>query len=50
MATDGGYEMDVIHKMNEEYKAWRALKCVLSKLLFGINSKEYEGVIIIQLA
>ena len=26
VAADGGCERDVLHRMNEEYRAWRALK------------------------
>ena len=27
VAADGGYERDVVHRMNEGYRAWGALKC-----------------------
>ena len=30
VAADGGCEMNVVHRMNEGYTAWRALKGVLS--------------------
>ena len=30
MAADGGCERDVVHRMNEGYKGWGALKYVLS--------------------
>ena len=30
VAADVGSEMDVVHRMHEGYRAWRALKCVLS--------------------
>ena len=30
VAADGGCERDVIHRMNEGYRAWDALKSVLS--------------------
>ena len=30
VAADGGYEKDVIHRMNEEYRAWGALKSVVN--------------------
>ena len=30
VAADGGCEWDVIHKMNEGYRAWGELKSVLS--------------------
>ena len=28
VADDGGCEMHVVHRMNEGYKAWVALKCI----------------------
>ena len=31
VAADGGCERDVVHRMNEGYKAWLALKSVMSK-------------------
>ena len=27
VAADGGCERDVVHRMNEGYRAWGALKC-----------------------
>ena len=30
VAADGGCEMDVVHRMNEGYRAWGELKSVLS--------------------
>ena len=30
VAADGGCERDVVHRMNEGYQAWGALKSVLS--------------------
>ena len=30
VAADGGCEMDVVHRMNEWYRAWGALKSFLS--------------------
>ena len=30
VAADGGCERDVVHRMNEVYRAWGALKSVLS--------------------
>ena len=30
MAADGGCERDVVHRMDEEYRGWGALKSVLS--------------------
>ena len=48
VAADGGCETDVIHKMNEGYRAWGALKTVLSNRELGIKAKKclYEGVIV----
>ena len=47
VAADGGYERDVIHRMNEGYRALGALKSVLSNRRLGIKAKRclYEGVI-----
>ena len=46
MAVDGGCERDVVHKMNEGYRALGALKSVLNNSGVGINVKkcQYEGV------
>ena len=46
VAADGGCERDVVHRMNERYRAWGALKCVLSNRGLGIKAKKclYEGV------
>ena len=41
MAADGGCERDVGHRMNEEYRAWAALKSVLSNRGLGIKAKKY---------
>ena len=48
MAADGGCERDVVHRMNEGYRAWGALKNVLSKRGLGKKAKKclYEGVIV----
>ena len=48
VAADDGCERDVIHRMNEGYRALRALKSVLSNRGMGINAKKclYEGVIL----
>ena len=48
MAADGGCERDVVHRMNEGYRAWGALKSVLSNKGLGIKAKKclYEGVIV----
>ena len=35
VAADGGCERDVVHRMNEGYRAWGALKSVLSNSGFG---------------
>ena len=48
MAADGGCERDVLHRMNEGYRAWGALKSVLSNRGLAIKAKKclYEGVIV----
>ena len=48
MAADGGCERDVVHRMNEGYRAWGALKSDLSNRGLGIKAKKclYEGVIV----
>ena len=48
MAADGGCERNVVHRMNEGYRTWGALKSVLSNGGLGIKAKKclYEGVIV----
>ena len=48
VAVDGGCERDVVHRMNEGYRAWGALKSVLSNRGLGTkaNYRQYEGVIV----
>ena len=48
MAADGGCERDVVHRMNEGYRAWGGLKSVLSNRGLGITAIKclYEGVIV----
>ena len=48
VAANGGCERDVVHRMNKGYRAWGALKSVLSNRGFGIKAKQclYEGVIV----
>ena len=48
VATDGGFEKDVVHRMNEGYSAWGAMKSMLSNRGLGIKDKKclYEGVIV----
>ena len=48
VAADGGCERDVVHRMNEGYRAWGALKSVLINRGLGIKAKKclYEGVIV----
>ena len=48
VAADGGCEIDVVHRMNEGYRAWGALKCVLCNKELGIKAKKYpyEEVIV----
>ena len=47
VAADGGCERDVVHRINEGYRAWGALKSVPSNRGLGIKAKKclYEGVI-----
>ena len=47
MAADGECERDVVHRMNEGYRAWGALTSVLSNTALGIKAKKclYEGII-----
>ena len=40
VAADGGCEWDVVHRMNEGYRAWEALKSVLSNRELGIKAKK----------
>ena len=49
MAADGGCERDMVHRLNEEYRAWRALKSVLKNRGLGIKAMKclYEGVIVL---
>ena len=48
MVADGGCDRDVVHRMNEGYRAWRALQSVLSNRGLGVKAKKclYEGVIV----
>ena len=48
VAADGGYERGVVQRMNEGYRAWGALKSVLSNRGLGVKAKKclYEGVIV----
>ena len=48
VAADGGCERAVVNRMNEGYRAWGALKSVLSNRGLGIKAKKclYEGVIV----
>ena len=48
MAPDGGCERDVVHRMNEGYRAWGAPESVLSNRGIGIKAKKclYQGVIV----
>ena len=38
VAADGGFERDVVHRMNDGYRAWGALKSVLSNRGLGIKA------------
>ena len=46
MAADGGCERDVVHRMNEGYRARGAMKSMLSNIGLGIKAEKYlwEGV------
>ena len=48
VAADGRCERDVVHRINEGYRAWGELKSVLNNRGLGIKAKKclYEGVII----
>ena len=48
VVADGGCERDVVHRMNEGYRVWEALKSVLSNSGLWIKAKKclYEGVIV----
>ena len=48
MTADGGCERDVVHRMNDWYRAWGALKSVLSNRGLGIKANKclYERVIV----
>ena len=48
VAADGGCDRDVVRRMNEGYRAWEALKSVLSNRGLWIKVKKclYEGVIV----
>ena len=48
VAADGGCERDVVHRMNEGYRALGVLKSVLSNRGLGIKAKKclYKGVIV----
>ena len=48
VAADGGSERDVVHRMNEGYRAWGSLKSVLCNRGLGIKAKKYlyAGVIV----
>ena len=40
VAADGGCERDVVHRMNEGYRAWGALKSVLNNIRLRIMAKK----------
>ena len=40
VAADGGFERDVVHRMNEGYRAWGVLKSVLSNRGLGIKANK----------
>ena len=39
VAADGGCESNVVHRMNEGYSAWGALKSVLSNRRLGMGPR-----------
>ena len=39
MVADGGCERDEVHRMNEDYRAWGALKSVLSNRGLAIRPR-----------
>ena len=46
MVADGGRERDVVHRMNERYRAWGALKSVPSRGLDEGQEVSNDGVIV----
>ena len=48
VAGDGGCEWDVVHRMNQGYRAWGALKSVLNNRGLAIKARKClnEGVIV----
>ena len=40
VAADGGCESNVVHRMNEGFKAWGAMKSVLCNRGLGIKTKK----------
>ena len=40
VAVDGGCERDVVHRMNDGYRTWGALKGVLNNRGLGIKAKK----------
>ena len=48
MAADGRCGSDVVHRMNEGFKAWAAMKSVLCNRGLGIKVKKslYEVVVV----
>ena len=47
VAADGGCERDVAHRMNEGYRAWGALKIVLSNKGLRIKAKKCLYAVVI---
>ena len=40
VAADGGCKVDVVHRISEGYKAWGALKSLLSNRWVGVKYEE----------
>ena len=48
VAADGGCERDVVHRINEGYRAWGAVKSVMSNRELGMKANKclYEKIIV----
>ena len=50
MTSDGGCERDVVHRMNDRYRIWGAMKSVQSNRGLGINEKKCLCGVIVPMA